>query len=101
MISNTSLMAFDMIQNDLGNRQLQVYEGFKKLEYSTSAMVAKEINLPINCVTGRCLELRKKGLIERSHISRCAITKNTAQYWKLKLLHNNLNKTGGINGKNR
>ena len=88
MIANTSLMAYDMILEDLGDRQLQVFNGFKKLEYATNAMVAKEINLPINCVTGRCLELRKKFLIERSHISKCPVTKNTAQYWKL----NNLNK---------
>lgn len=82
---NTSMLAFDMIQQDLGNRQFEVYEGFKKLEYATNAMVAKQINLPINCVTGRSLEIRKKGFIERSHISKCPVTKNTAQYWKLKL----------------
>lgn len=90
MIAETSLMAYDMILNDLGNRQLEVFNAFKKLEYATSAMVAKHINLPINCVTGRCLELRKKSLIIKSHISRCAVTKNVAQYWKLKL-----NNTGG------
>jgi len=85
MIQETSLMAYDMILEDIGTRQLEVYNGFKKLGYATNTMVAKEINLPINCVTGRCLELRKKFLLERSHISRCPITKNTAQYWKLKL----------------
>jgi len=85
MIAPTSMMAYDMILEDLADRQLQVFNGFKKLEFATNAMVAKEINLPINCVTGRCLELRKKFLIERSHISKCPVTKNTAQYWKLKL----------------
>ncbi len=93
MIAETSLMAYDMILEDLADRQLQVFNGFKKLEFATSAMVAKEINLPINCVTGRCLELRKKFLLERSHISKCPITRNTAQYWKLKL-----NEGGKING---
>ena len=88
MIAKTSLLAYDMILEDLADRQLQVFNGFKKLEYATSAMVAKEINLPINCVTGRCLELRKKFLLERSHISTCPCTKNRAQFWKL----NNLNK---------
>ena len=96
MITKTSLIAYDMILENLGNRQTQILNAFKKLEFSTSAMVAREINLPINCVTGRCLELRKMFLLERSHISRCAVTKNVAQYWKLKL-----NNTGGKNGKNR
>jgi len=85
MIAETSLMSYDMILEDLGNRQLEVFNGFKKLEFATNAMVAKEINLPINCVTGRCLELRRKFLLERSHISTCPITRNTAQFWKLKL----------------
>ena len=85
MIAETSMLAFEQIQEDLGNRQLQVFNGFKKLEFSTNAMVAKEINLPINCVTGRCLELRKKSLLERSHISTCPITRGRAQFWKLKL----------------
>ena len=84
MIQNTSLMAYDMILEDLADRQLQVYNGFKKLEYATNAMVAKEINLPINCVTGRSLELRKKLLLERSHISNCPITRGRAQFWRIK-----------------
>lgn len=85
MLAETSLMAYDIILKDLGDRQTQVFNAFKKLEFATNAMVAKEINLPINCVTGRCLELRKKFLLERSHISTCPITHGKAQFWKLKL----------------
>ena len=94
---NTSLLAFESIKSDLGKRQLQVYKGFKKLEYATNSMVSKYLNLPINSTTPRTHELRKKGLIERSHISKCPITKNTAQYWKI----NDLNKGGNINGISR
>lgn len=83
MIQDTSLKAYESIESELGNRQLEVYKAFKKLEYATNAMVSKYLNLPINCVTGRCLELRKKGLIIKSHTSRCPITKNTAIYWRI------------------
>ena len=92
---NTSKLAFESIQSELGDRQLQVFKAFKKLEYATNTMVSNFLNIPINSTTPRTHELRKKGLIERSHISRCPITKNTAQYWKI---NDNLNKGGNING---
>lgn len=88
MVSETSLMAYNSILPELGERQLSVYKTIKKLEFCTNAMVSKYLSLPINCVTPRCNELRKKGLVNRSHVSRCPVTKNTAQYWKI----NDLNK---------
>lgn len=83
MITNTSLEAFNNILPELGERQLQVYKAFKKLEFATNTMVSNYLSLPINSTTPRTHELRKKGLIIRSHISKCPITKNTAQYWKI------------------
>ncbi len=87
-VTDTSKQAFEKILPELGERQLSVYKAIRKLEFTTNAMVSDYLNLPINCITPRCNELRKKGLVERSHISRCPITKKTAQYWKI----NDLNK---------
>jgi Mn-dependent DtxR family transcriptional regulator len=80
----TSIEAFEIVKENLGERQLQVYNALKKLEYATNTMIANYLNLPINCVTPRCQELRKKGLVIESHISRCPITKNKSTYWRLK-----------------
>jgi len=91
MISDTSLMAFDIVRQDLGDRQLQVYKTIKKLSYCNNQMISKYLSLPINSITPRCNELRKKGLIEFSHITNCPYTKHKSKFWKLKL--NNL---GGI-----
>lgn len=85
MIADTSLTAFDLIQNSLGERQLQVYGALEELQFATNTMIANHLKLPINTITPRCSELRKKGFVERSHISYCPITKNRAQYWKLKI----------------
>ncbi len=83
MITETSMMAFDMIQEDLGNRQFEVYKGFKKLEYANNTMLSKYLKLPINTVTPRTNELVKKGLIEFSHITTCPITRRKSKFWKL------------------
>lgn len=83
MITETSRLAYEKIKPELGARQLQVYNALKKLEFATNTMIANNLNLPINTITPRVHELRKKGLVIRSHISRCPITKNSAQYWKI------------------
>ena len=88
MLTNESLLAYEKIIPELGERQLKVYNAIKKLEYCTNAMIAKELNLPINTITPRTHELRHKEingifLVVRSHISRCPVTKNVAQYWKI------------------
>ncbi|MCF7861172.1 hypothetical protein K9M79_02915 [Candidatus Woesearchaeota archaeon] len=82
-MNECSLHAYEEIKEELGERQLQVYSTIKELQYATNTMIAKYLNLPINCVTGRTNELRKKGIVEKSHISWDPITKNKATYWRL------------------
>lgn len=84
MIQDTSLQAYNEIYADLGERQADVFQALKYLEYATNTMVADHLGIPINCVTGRCKELRDKGLVVESHKSWCAINKKSkAIYWKL------------------
>ena len=82
---NTSIEAYTNIQPELGQRQLQVYKALRYLQYATNSMISNYLNIPINCVTGRCKELREQGIVSKSHISWCPITKNRATYWKVNI----------------
>lgn len=79
---STSLEAFDKIKPELPGRESQVFNALIKLEFATNAMIAKYLNLPINCVTGRTKGLRDKKLVVESHKSWCPVTKNKAIYWR-------------------
>lgn len=82
MIQETSMQAYKQIKDELGKRQHEVFIAIVNLERATNSMIAKHINLPINCITGRTNELRKKGLVIYSHTSWCPVTKNKAMYWR-------------------
>ena len=61
----------------------QNYDRAFDQKYGTNTMIAKKLKLPINCVTGRIFELRKKGIVTLSHTSWCPITRNKAKYWRI------------------
>jgi len=63
MITDTSLEAFESIQENLGSRQLQVYDALKQLRFATNKQLATFTQLPINSITPRIHELRKKRLV--------------------------------------
>lgn len=86
MITNTSLEAYISILPSLGSRQLVVYETIKKLEYCNNSMISKYLHLPINQITPRTNELRKKGLVKFSHTTTCPITRRKSKFWKLSKL---------------
>lgn len=103
MVSKTSLLAFESIQPELGDRQWAVYRTIKKLSPCNNIMISKYLNKPINEITPRTHELRKIKLlgdfvVVRSHIAKCNITKRQSQFWKI---NDNLNKQEVNNGKNR
>jgi len=83
VVVDTSLEAYENIRPELGSRQLEVYWALRELQYGTNTMIAKKLKLPINCVTGRIFELRKKGIVTLSHTSWCPITRNKAKYWRI------------------
>jgi len=83
MVVDTSLLAYEKIRPELGSRQLEVFNALSELLYATNTMIAKKVRLPINCVTGRIFELRKKGIVTLSHTSWCPITRNKAKYWRI------------------
>jgi len=85
MIQDTTLEAYHKINPELGERQLLVLNALKELECATNSMISQHLNIPINCITGRTNELRKKGLVKYSHMSWCPITKHHANYWMVNI----------------
>ena len=81
---NTSNLAYKEIKPSLGTRQTQVVTALKKMGHATNSMLSHFLHLPINCITGRTNELRKKGIVIYSHTSWDPFTKNKCNYWKLK-----------------
>lgn len=81
-IAETSKLAYNEIQEKLPESRRNVYLALKNLEYATNSMIANFLGWSINRVTPRTNELRKMGLIEKSHISWCPITKSRCQYLK-------------------
>ena len=67
----------------LGLRQKQVLHALRSMKYATNTLIAHFIHMPINSITPRCHELRKKNLVVYSHTSWCPVTKRKAKYWKI------------------
>ncbi len=94
MIAETSLEAFNEILPELGDRQWAVYRSIVKLQPCNNMMISKKLGKPINEITPRTHELRRKKLlghlvVVRSHVGECPITKRQSQFWKI---NDNLNK---------
>jgi len=58
-VRQTSLLAYKEIKPELGARQRQVFEVILTHPGLCNREIAQILNLPINCVTGRCKELRE------------------------------------------
>ncbi len=84
MIQHTSLIAYVEVLENIGERQTQVYKILEAWGSMSNTMIAAKLNLPINCITGRTNELRKKGLIINIYKGTCPITKKYVLFWKVK-----------------
>lgn len=83
MIEQNSLEAFEKVLPKIGERQSQILKELKWGIPLTDCMIGKSLHLPINCITNRRGELRKKGLITEVQVDKCKITGNRASYWGL------------------
>ena len=81
----TSMESFAFILENLGERQTLVLKTIKKLQPCSNLMISKELHLPINCVTGRRLELQKVGLVRKYDVRKCPYTKRNVIYWQIPL----------------
>lgn len=80
-MKTTSLSAYEKIKRELGRRQDAVINTLKIMGEANNLMIAKKMNLPINSITPRVLELRKMGFIKESYRDRCPITKRLTIFW--------------------
>ena len=82
-MQQTSILAFHSLDpNKLNERQQQVLEALEEIQPATNRMIAQKSRIPINVVTPRIGELRKKGKVEADHTGIDA-TGRSAIYWKV------------------
>lgn len=81
-VQQTSLEAYWDIEPKLANRQRQVLEYLVRYPLGrTNNEIANGMDLPINQVTPRIFELRKKRLVAEFGKRCCAITGRIALAW--------------------
>lgn len=81
-MSKTSLFAYNSIQ-ELGNKQMEVFEKIVELQPCSNKTIAESLNWEINRVTGRVNELAKKGLIKSEKMTRNGIGR-LEKLWEVK-----------------
>jgi hypothetical protein len=84
-VRDTSLSIFQsQVLPTLTKRQREVYETLAKYpEGLTNAEIGHVMRLPINCITGRTGELRKKNLVEDAGVRQCRVTRENAHVQRL------------------
>lgn len=84
MIRQTSLMAYNYVKKNLGERQKLVYRIIQANQPINDTQIAYFGYLFINQVTPRRLELLKMGLIEEAFVAIPKGKNRAVTYWKIK-----------------
>lgn len=87
-MQQTSLDAYNSLTEDkISERQRQVFEALQVIFPATNRQVSDYSGIPINVVTPRMGELRKKGLVEEAYVG-FDVSNRPALYWKPKGANN-------------
>lgn len=78
----TSILAYAEVLENLGERQTQVYSVIRELGSCNNVMIANALHLPINSITPRVNELRKKHIVMMDKKELCPFTKRLTCYWR-------------------
>ena len=70
---------------DISEKQRKVYKAIKRLKTASDARIAKFLNWPINCVTGRRNELVTAGLVEFAAKKYNPETNRSVCTWRVKV----------------
>ena len=85
-MADTSLKAFYDILETLGDRETEVMilliKNARHKVSLNNLMISKDLNLPINCVTGRVNSLRKYGVVVMDKKEKCPYTGKLTKFWK-------------------
>ena len=80
----TSILAYAEVLETLGERQREVYKVLLKLKSCNNVMIANYLRLPINSITPRINELRKKHIVMMDKKELCPFTKRLTCYWRVR-----------------
>lgn len=83
MIQDTSMEAYQNIKPELGSRQKVVLDVIRHLNSPTNVEISRYLGLPINTITPRVNELRKKGLVCNAGKRNCSITGSMVYAWRI------------------
>ena len=83
MLLDTSLGAYQSVKPELGSRQAAVLDVIQYLKSPSNAEISRFMGLPINSITGRTNELRKKGLVKDAGKRICRVTGNEVHTWSI------------------
>ncbi len=84
-IQDTTQEAFKELRNGkVEGRRLQVYEAIKKMGSCSNSMIAGELRLSINKITGRVNELRNHfKVVGFAKKDMCPFTNRMVMFWKV------------------
>lgn len=82
MIQQTSLNAWQQIQEHLGRQREIVLTYLKILGEANNKMISAGTNLPINVVTARMNELRQMRIVVYAKTDVCPYTKKHTMFWR-------------------
>lgn len=82
---NTSILAYQEVILHLGERQLAVLKALKEIQPANNRIIAQFMHRPINTLTPRINELRKKGLVILDGTYEDPITKKQTLFWRTQL----------------
>lgn len=83
MMVDSSLDAFQSIKPELGTRQKVVLDVITHLKNATNTEISHYLGLPINQITPRTNELRRKGLVTDAGKRICKITERIVHAWRV------------------
>lgn len=76
MVRETSLEIYEKLTNYFGTCQIDVYRYIKEHPKCTRREIERDIEIPINNITGRVNELMKCGIIHEIGKVQCQVTRN-------------------------
>ena len=82
-MKDTSLDAYSEIKPELGARQKAVLDTLTYLKNATNTEISKYMGLPINQITPRINELRKKGRVTEGGKRECKVTGKIVHSWRI------------------
>jgi len=78
----TSIMAFESIQEALGKKQRMVLDAISSMYCPNNREIAEYLGVPINTVTPRVNELVKKGIVFDAGLKEDVVTHRMTLVWR-------------------